>query len=231
MTTDIISTDALMERRLITITCRAGAETDGACTETASSTLWIGRKIGRAPIKCMELSAAIPAISAGSIPALDTVKLAAALTDVHLEYIRRVKCQRLNLGDKLELHFPADADEYATSVLNLLTSPAQRAKKLVSGSSIRAALLSAEYKHARDIAVAENRRDAFIRIVERELLPLVTAADAVVATERATVRDTAVVRLHEIVALLPDACQHKEVLAAAADMLAELPTGDLSDAI
>ncbi len=231
------TTSAVIAPKLMTvkISAMAGIEDviiDGKVTregskETAVS--WIGRKVGKAARKDLHLSCAIPKIAAAQIAALDAEKVATIINDEWLAYIRRVKCQRLDIGSSIELTFPELPNAYAQTVINMLSAPAERAKKLVSTSTIRALLLDEGYKLAAT-AVMGSKLEAWKRIGEKEMMPLTCAQDAKVATARSTARDNAVLRMVEIAAQMPDS-EHKTVLEGAAEILAELETIDLDDSI
>ena len=135
----------------------------------------------------------------------------------------------MDIGSSIELALPIDSADYCEMVINMLSAPATRAKKLVSTTSIRALLLSEEYKKAA-VAVMGAKLEAWKRIGEREMLPLSVATDGKVATARATVRDNAVIRCIEIAAAMPEG-EHRTVLEAAAELLSELETADVDDSI
>lgn len=217
-------TSEAVERFSIRIEAIAGNE---AAKE--STTLWTGRQVGKAPRKDLQLSNALPQIEAATIASLDATKVALILNDEFAAYVRRVKCQRMEIGQAIELAFPVDEVDCATLMVNMLSAPATRVKKLVSTSSVRAMLLSSDYRDAAALVMGE-KLDAWKRVGEREMLPLATAQDAKVATARAKVRDTAVVRCMEIAALMP-AGDNKLVLEAAAELLAELEVVDMDDSI
>ncbi len=207
----------------------AGIE-EGEAASKESATYWLGRKVGKAPRKDLQLSIAIPQVSATEIAALDPAKLALLLNDEFAAYIRRVKCQRIEIGAAIELMLPSNAQAFAELALAMLTAPAQRAKKLVSAASIRALLLSSEYKAAA-LAAFGDKLATWQRIGEREMLPLAYAADAKVATDRADVRDKAVIRMLEIATMMPEGNEGRVVLEAASELLAEVPTVALDDSI
>lgn len=217
------------ERFALRIEAIAGIE-EGENAAKETSTYWIGRKIGKAPRKDLQLSAALPVFSAQHVAALSMEKLAALLTDEFAAYVRRVKCQRIEIGAAVELMLPVDGATCAELALNMLTAPAQRAKKLVSAASIRALLLSAEYKEAAK-AVFGEKVATWQRIGEREMLPLAYATDAKVAKDRADVRDKAIIRCMEIAALMPEGNSNRAVLEAAAGLLEEVQTVELDDSI
>lgn len=189
----------------------------------ASQTLWTGRQVGKQPRKDIALSTAIIPCTATEITKLDAAKLATLLSDETAAYIRRVKLQRMELGDTCELSF-----NYET-MLNMLTAPATRTKRLVSTSTVRAMLLSSEYREAA-VKILGNKLDAWKRIFGGEFAPLATAQDAKVQTARAGVRDTVVLRCMEIAARMPEG-EHRLVLEAVSEMLAELETAELDDSI
>lgn len=195
----------------------------GSAEAKPSATLWTGRQVGKQPRKDIQLSQAINACSAAEIAAMPTEKLATLLTDETAAYIRRVKLQRMELGNTLELSFSY------TQMLDILTSPAARTKRLVSTSTVRALLLASEYRDAA-AAVLGVKLDAWKRVFGSEFAPLATANDASVQSARAGVRDTVVIRCLEIAAVMPE-CEHKLVLEAVAELLAELPTAELDDSI
>lgn len=210
----------------LTISAIAGSE--GA---KESTTLWIGRHVGKAPRKDLQLSQAIPQISAALITSLDAEKVALIINDEFNAYVRRVKCQRLDLAgnSSITLPLPVDALAYAQMVVQMLSAPATRAKRLVSTASIRALLLCSEYKEAAR-TVLGAKLDSWQRVGEREMLPLAVAQDARVATARAAVRDVVVIRCMEIAALMPQG-EQRLVLEAAAEMLADVEIADMDDSI
>lgn len=217
------------ERFPLRIAAVAGIE-EGEAAAKESQTYWLGRKVGKAPRKDLQLSCAIPQVSAAEIAQLDPAKLALLLNDEFSAYVRRVKCQRIEIGAAIELMLPSNAQAFADLALAMLTAPAQRAKKLVSAASIRALLLSSEYKAAA-LAAFGDKLATWQRIGEREMMPLAYAADAKVATDRADVRDKAVLRILEIAAMMPEASEHRVVLEAASELLAEVPAVALDDSI
>lgn len=210
------------------LTISAVAGSDGA---KESATLWIGRQIGKAPRKDLQLSQAIPQIGASLIAQLDAERIATIINDEFLAYVRRVKCQRLDLAgnSSITLPLPVDSLAYANLVVNMLSAPATRAKRLVSTSSLRALVLCSEYKDAAK-HVLGIKLDAWQRVGEREMLPLAVAQDARVATARASVRDAVVIRCMEIAALMPEG-EQRLVLEAAAEMLADVEIADMDDSI
>jgi hypothetical protein len=212
------------ERFNISITAIAGSE-----EAKESATLWTGRQVGKAPRKDLQLTQALPQISAATIAALDAEKVALILNDEFMAYVRRVKCQRMEIGNITTLAFPINEVKCAAMMVNMLSAPATRVKKLVSTSSIRAMLLSSEYREAAALVMGD-KLDAWKRVGEREMLPLATAQDAKIATNRAKVRDTAIVRCMEIAALMP-AGDNRLVLEAAAELLADIEVADLDDSI
>lgn len=225
-TTNTTNTSA-NERESISLRITAIPGTDAA---TESASLWIGRAAGHKKLrKDLQLSSALPVVTAAMIPLLDAEKLAMILNDDWQAYIRRVKCQRLNIGDSVELALAAHPEDYAIQVLTMLSAPATRTKRLVSTASIRAMLLSAEYKAAAK-HVMGDKLDSWTRIGEREFIPLSVAQDGKVATNRAHVRDNVVIRMLEIAALMPEG-EHRLVMEAAAELLAELETVELDDSI
>ena len=115
------------------------------------------------------------------------------------------------------------------TVINMLSAPAERAKKLVSTSTIRALLLDEGYKLAA-AKVMGGKMEAWKRIGEKEMMPLTCAVDGKVATARSNARDNSVLRMVEIAAQMPEG-EHRTVLEGAAEILAELETIDLDDTI
>lgn len=214
------------ERFALRISAIAGTE-----DAKESDTLWIGRQIGKAPRKDLQLSQELPKVAAAQVAKLDAEKVALIINDEFAAYVRRVKCQRLDLAgnSSIELMLPVQADVYAEMVVSMLSAPATRTKRLVSTATIRAMLLSSEYKTAA-LQVLGAKLDAWRRVGEREMLPAAVAQDARIPTARANVRDTAVVRCMEIAALMPD-CEHKLVLVAAAELLADVQVADTDDSI
>lgn len=201
----------------------------GTADAKESATLWTGRQVGKAQRKDLQLSQPLPTITAQQVAALDPEQVAIVLNDEFLAYVRRVKCQRLNIGDKIELMLPVAASEFATMALRMLSAPATRTKKLVSTATVRALLLSATYKAAA-AATLGTKLDAWNRVFGQEFAPLATATDARIATTRTTVRDTVVLRCMEIAAVMPES-QEKLVLEAVAELLSELEAADLDDSI
>ena len=207
-----------MNSQTIKLTVIAGTE-----EAKPSATLWTGRQIGKQQRKDISLSNAIQPCTIEELEAMDKAKLCILLTDETAAYIRRVKAQRMNIADSIELSFTYE------TMLSMLTSPATRVKKLVSSSSIRAMLLSSEYKAAA-LAILGTKLGAFKRIGEKEMLPLAVATDARVATTRSAVRDTVVIRCLEIAAVMPQG-DNRLVLEAAAELLQDVLVGDLDDSI
>lgn len=212
------------DRYTIKVTAIAGSD-----EAKESATLWTGRQVGKAPRKDLQLSYALPTILPATVSSLDAEKVALILNDEFAAYVRRVKCQRMEIGNTIELSFPLNAAACAAMMVNMLSAPATRVKKLVSTSSIRAMLLSSDYREAAALVMGD-KLDAWKRVGEREMLPLATAQDAKVNIARAKVRDTAVVRCMEIAALMPEG-DNRLVLEAAAELLAELEVADLDDSI
>ena len=197
-----------------------------AGTEEAkqSPTLWTGRQIGKQVRKDVSLSAAILPCTETELQGFaNYAKLAILLTDETAAYIRRVKMQRMELGDSIELTFNYE------QMLDILTSPATRIKKLVSTSSIRALILSSDYRTA-CATILGAKLDNWKRIADKEMLFLAVAQDAAVATDRASIRDAVVVRCMEIAAIMPQG-DNRMVLEAAAELLADVPVADLDNSI
>lgn len=196
-----------------------------------SATNWLGRQSSNKniPRKDLAISAEIPKIAATQLASLDQEKLAQIINDEWLAYIRRVKCQRLSIGDSVEIALKARASEYAEQVINMLSAPAERAKKLVSSSTVRALLLDEDYK-LNAAAVMKEKLDAWTRIFNKEFALLATAQDAKCDSRRAKVRDNCVIRCMEIAERMKES-EHKAVLSATAEILAELETIDLDDSI
>jgi hypothetical protein len=200
----------------------AGDESEDAARE--SSTLWQGRKIGKQARKNIMLSTPILLATEFDINRLDPAKLAILLNDEIAAYIRRVKLQRLEIGSSIELRFNFE------TMLNMLTAPATRTKKLVSSSSVKAMLLSSDYKNAVLAVIPQPKQEAWNRIFSREFAPLATADTPMLAFARSTVRDTVCVRCIEIASIMPLA-DNRLILEAVAELLADITPCELDDSI
>jgi hypothetical protein len=198
-----------------------------------SAIYWLGRQAGKQQRKDICLSESIPQITSAQIQQLAVAQLeqiATVLNDSFEAYLRRVKCQRLEIGGSLQVQMPRSLQQFTESAIRMLSAPAERAKKLVSTSSIRELLRSEAYKQAA-LQVMAEKYPAWQRVGEREMLSLVCSNDAALHSSRASVRDTAVVRCMEIAALMPADSSERTVLEAAAEMLAEVETRDIDDSI
>lgn len=196
----------------------------GVADAKASDILWAGRQVGKTPRKDIALSAAIKPATAATVATLDAEKLAMLLTDSSEAYIRRVKLQRLEIGGSCELSF-----SYET-MLNMLTAPAERTKRLVSTASIRALMQDAMYKTAVSAVIAAEKLETWNRL-SREFFPIITASEAVISDSRSSARDAVVVRGMEIAVAMPSGSESRTLLEAALSILAEIPTSELSDSI
>lgn len=115
-----------------------------------TSTLWLGR--GKADSKNgrrdLMLSAPVPTISSEAIKLLaeaEPQKLADYLSDELASYLRRVKCQRLDIGDSIELHLPSGGLELALVALITLTE-GSRERKSFTSAILRDVTQSATFK-------------------------------------------------------------------------------------
>ena len=200
-----------------------------------STTLWVGRKIGSKQ-KDLQLSRELPTVSSYELQmflgneANEAMykEVAQVLSDEYERYVRTVKCQRLEVGDFIELTVPREPSDFIPWLLKLLTSPAQRAKRLLSTSSVRAMRMSSEYKTALAFAIPAEKQEAFKRISD-EFFGLATAQDATCALERVKVRDVFVTRLMTIVARMPEGNAHTSVLMAAVESISKLSSTALND--
>ena len=190
-----------------------------------SETLWTGRQVGKQPRKDIALSNAIRKVTAAEVQNLDHEKLAILFNDEVDAYIRRVKLQRAEIGTTITLTWNNE------TMLAMLTAPATRTKQLVSSASIRAMILSEEYKAALKMAIPEAKHENWKRIFEREFAPLICAIDASVSTTRATVRDTVVLRMIEISQHMLVDSQQRLIMEASAELLADMEVRDLEDSI
>lgn len=207
----------------------------GAEGAKETETLWTGRQVGKQPRKDLMLSRELPKLTDEMVTMLSrsgefAAKIATIINDEFAAYVRRVKCQRLDIGSSIELMLPVAASDFAAMAVNMLSAPATRAKKLVSSTSIRAMLLSDIYKAAAKLVMG-TKLDNWQRIGEKEMIPLAYATDAQVDTKRATVRDNVVIRMIEIAAIMPEDNEHRIVLEAAAELLSEVEVADLDNSI
>ena len=212
----------------ITLKICAIAGTDD--TTKDSPLLWTGRRVGKGARKDLSLSQQIPLVLASTISALDLAQLATILNTEWQNFIRRQKCQRLEIGGSIELTLPAAQVDYAALVVRMLSAPTERALKLVSAASIRALLLADTYKLAA-VAVMGNKLEAWRRIGEREMMPTCYAQDPVLSTARATARDNSVLRMIEIAERMPTGDANRAVLEECANLLAAVELLDFDDMI
>lgn len=221
----VIQTVVIQNADSYPITIRAIAGAEGA---ENSSTYWKGRQASKtAPRKDLVLSNALPRILADDILASPELfaGIAEIVNDAHEAYVRRVKCQRLEVAgtNNITLFYPVRRNKSTQFIVAMLTEEMKRGreKKLVSTSSLREMKLSSDYKIAA-AAFMGARLENWKRIFEVEFLPLVTCADAAIRAERESVRDKVCANMLSIAALMQENSQHKVVLEAAAEILADV---------
>jgi hypothetical protein len=189
-----------------------------------SSILQKGRKIGTKPRIDIQLSSAQKPCTTDEIATMDVSKLSILLTDSVAAYIRRVKIQRLAVNESIELTFNYN------QMLNILTSPCERSKKLISTSSIRALKLSSSYKAAVLATIAPDKRGNWDRLAHNEFYPLLHTTDASINPLRAAIRNTIATRMADIAVAMPDGAE-QALLLAMSQALEELPVVDMSDSV
>lgn len=199
------------------------AITGNSESTTDTNVRWVGRKIGKAPRKDLILSNALPLFRKNDIAAHETA-IVSLINENFSAYVRRTKCQRLELGDTYELNLPETPEETSALIINWLTEQ-QRERKSLTIATLRATILSSEYKTAA-AAVLGDKLANWQRIGEREFLPLVCMHGAAISASRVSVLETVLARLTAIAEKMPAGSQCREVLVEAAAKLAALPITD-----
>jgi len=201
-----------------TITLRAVAPLEGS---EESSTLWVG---GRAnSTRNIALSQALPQITAADVALLPAEQLAAFINESATTYIKRVKVQRLELGDSVSLTLPSDGLELALTYLTMLTE-GSRTRKELTAATIRDAINSDQFKAVLSLYCQEKAiaPDAFKRLVIDEHLRRCTAGDFCIYQSRASIAAKAVAHIAALSSRLQTSAP---TVARTLDLAAQAITG------
>lgn len=211
-----------------TITFRAVAPLEGS---EESSTLWAG---GRAnSTRNIALSQPLPEINAADIAALPAEQLAEFINSSFLAYVKRVKVQRMELGDSISITLPSGGMELAITMLTTLTE-GSRTRKELTAATIRDAINSDAFKAAL-AAYCQQRSiapDAFKRLVIDEHLKRCTAGDFCIYQSRASIAAKATAHIAALSAIIRQANPTAaRTLELAAQAIAAAPAISDDDAI
>lgn len=194
-----------------------------------TSTLWLGR--GKADSKNgrrdLQLSAPVPTISAEAIKELanaESQKLADYLSDELASYLRRVKCQRLEIGDSLELTLPAGGLELALTALITLTE-GSRERKSFTSAILRDVTQGAAFKAivTTYLQLKGIKPEAFKRIVLDNYLRASTRQDYSITPQEQATYTKALAHIEALAQMLAEAGNTAEanVITHAAAQLAK----------
>lgn len=185
----------------ITIQFRAVAPLEGS---EESAQLWVG---GRAnSTRNIALSQPLPTITAQDVSLLPAESVAAFINDSFATYIKRVKTQRMDLGDSLTWTLPADGLELALTMLTALTE-GTRTRKELTAATIRDAINSDEFKAAvaTYCKLKAINPDAFKRLVIDEFLKGCTRSDYTIYASRAAIAAKATAHLAHLATVIDGA--------------------------
>lgn len=216
------ATNNAQASQTIAIQFRAVAPLEGS---EESPILWVG---GRAnSTRNIALSQPLPEITAASIAAIPADILASFINDSFATYIKRVKVQRMELGDSITLSLPTDETELALTMLTSLTE-GSRTRKELTGATVRDAINSDAFKATvTAYCTAKNiSPDNFKRLVVDEFLRSCTRESFGIYQSRAAVAAKAVAHLAAICATITQAGDSKtaRVLELAIQAISNAPT-------
>lgn len=166
-----------------------------------TETYWKGR--GAKKRRDVRLSEALPSFTEESIEILDKQKLAEFLSDCYLDIVKRIKCQRFEIGDSYSLTVPADSTEFAIFAFSSLTE-SSREKKLLSAQTIRDCINSEEFKKAATSYCLNQaiKPDSFAKIVIDEFFRRTSSNEFQIYNSRATVAVKAATHLLALAELI-----------------------------
>lgn len=184
-----------------------------------TSTYWKGR--GTKNRRDVKLSEALPSFTAETIEILDKAKLAEFLSDCYLDIVKRIKCQRFEIGNSYSLTVPSDAAEFAIFAFSSLTE-SSREKKLLSAQTIRDCINSDEFKKASIEYCAKQaiKPESFTKIVIDEFLRRTSSNEFQIYNSRAAVAIKAATHLLALAEAISNAAPiHAQTLILASNRI------------